>query len=77
MGKHYSAFADSHADAQSFAVCHSNVDKFSLAVCITIGDICISSFEPERDGVGESSADSDNVTNCNAGSLRERRALAD
>ena len=77
MGKHYPASAESNADAQSFAVCHSNIDIFSLAVCIAIGDICISTFEPGRDGVGESSADSDNVPHCNAGSLRERRALAD
>jgi len=73
LGKHYPASAESHAGAQSFAVCHSNIDTFSLA----IGDICISNFEPRRDGVGESSADSDNVPHCNAGSLRERRALAD
>ena len=65
MGKHYPASADSHADAKS------------LAVCIAIGDICISKSKPERDGVGESSADSDDVTNCNADSLTERRALVD
>ena len=70
MGKHYSASADSHADAQSFAVCHSNIDAFSVA------DFCISNFEPGRDGVSESRADSDNVPHCNAGSFRERKALA-
>ena len=57
MGKHYPASADSHADAKS------------LAVCIAIANICISKSEPERHCVGKSGADSDNVTNCNAGSL--------
>ena len=43
MGKHYLTSAESHADAQSFAICYSNIDIF----CIAIGDICISQSEPE------------------------------
>jgi hypothetical protein len=65
LGKYYSASANSHAVAQSFTV------------CIAIGDICVSKSERGRAGVAKSSADSDNVPHCTAGSLRERRALAD
>jgi hypothetical protein len=54
LGKHHLTSAESHADAQSFAICYSNIDIF----CIAIGDICISNFEPGRGGVGKSNANS-------------------
>ena len=60
MGKYHSPSAYSHADAQSFAVCESNIDLF----CIAIGDICISQSEPESQPepewrcVGKSNANS-------------------
>jgi hypothetical protein len=70
LGKHYSASADTHAEpTSSFSVCHIIIHIFARAICIGIGDICISTFEPGRDSLAKSSADSENVTNCNAGSL--------
>ena len=56
MGKYYSASTD--ANAHSFPCCKSNVDVFSRAVCVAIGDLCISESEPEWCRVGKSNADS-------------------
>jgi hypothetical protein len=60
LGKYHSASADANTDSDSFSVRHTiphnaiGAIRVDNAICIAIGDLCISDSEPGRHGLAKS-----------------------